>query len=135
MRLQRGKAATLPAELVAALTALFGDRAQDVRVIEHSWFARAHFGAVATTRRRRIYLRGSAADFVADLPLVLHEYCHVVHQWETGRLTTVGYVLESIRRGYCRNRFEVEARSCARANLALFTRLLTAQHAPRLDQT
>jgi hypothetical protein len=85
-----------------------------VRVIEHSLFARLHGGAIATTRRRRIFLRGSAAEFFGNPSLMLHEYCHVLLQWETGSLTTLRYLRECLRRGYWNNRFEVEAREFAR---------------------
>ena len=110
-----------PPDVGAALERLFGRGVREVHVIEHSLFARLHFGAVATTRRRRIYLRGAAADFFANPTLLLHEYCHVLRQWESGELTTVRYVLEWWRRGYYANRFEVEARDFA------------ARHAPAFE--
>jgi hypothetical protein len=94
-----------------------------VRVFEHSRFARWH-GALATTRRDAIYLRHAGARFAADPELVLHEYFHVVRQWGTGTLTLARYVAESARRGYLRNRYEVEARAFARDQLATFCRLL-----------
>jgi hypothetical protein len=84
-----------------------------VKVIEHSWYARAHGRAVATTRPRRIYLRGSAAEFFANPWLMLHEYYHVIRQWQPGTLTVPRYVAECLRRGYWNNRFEVEARAFA----------------------
>ncbi len=84
-----------------------------MRVIEHSWFARLHGPAVATTRRGRIYLRGSAAEFFANPWLMLHEYCHVITQWQPGSLTVARYLGECLRRGYWNNRFEVEARAFA----------------------
>ncbi len=87
-----------------------------VQVVEYSLFARLHGRAVATTRRRRIFLRGSAAEFFGDPVLMLHEYCHVLLQWETGALTTLGYLRECLRRGYWNNRFEIEAREFARAH-------------------
>jgi hypothetical protein len=95
-----------------------------VRVIERSWFARLHGRAVATTRRGRIYLRGSAADFWSNPPLMLHEYCHVIRQWETGALTAVRYVVECLRHGYWNNRFEIEARAFAAAHSARLHRRL-----------
>ena len=67
--------------------ALFGDPVDDVELVEHSWFARLHWHATATTRRNRIYLRGSAADFFADPALLLHEYFHVLRQWNRGRMS------------------------------------------------
>jgi hypothetical protein len=117
-----------PADIAASLHALFGEGAECVRVIENSLFARLHAGAVATTRRRSIYLTGSAADFFADPALMLHEYCHVLLQWEPGRLTSAKYVLEWLRRGYWDNRFEVEAREFAESNLYRF-RALLSRHA------
>ena len=95
-----------------ALERLLGERIGHVKVIEYSWFARLH-GACATTRRRRIYLRGSAADFFGNPWLMLHEYCHVLRQWQTGSLTVRRYLIECLRRGYWKNRFEVEAREFA----------------------
>ena len=45
---------------------------------------------------------------------MLHEYCHVLLQWEPGSLTTLKYVREWLRHGYWNNRFEIEARDFAR---------------------
>ncbi len=93
-----------------------------VRIVEHSRFAKLHGRHVAaTTRRGRIHLAGAGDDFAADADFVLHEFFHVLAQWGPRRLTTWRYVVESLRRGYARNRFEVEARAFARA------------HADRLD--
>ena len=126
----RARAVALPVHVMTALAALFGEHAAHVHVIEYSWFARLHYRALATTRRRRIYLRGSAADFLASPLLVLHEYCHVMHQWETGRLTRTRYVVEWLRRGYRRNCFEIEARECAPLNLGEYVRLLERASRP-----
>jgi hypothetical protein len=124
----RSSVVPLPAAIAASLHAMFGDGAGYVRVIENSFFARLHAGAVATTRRRSIYLTGSAEDFFANPALMLHEYCHVLLQWEPGRLTSAKYVLEWLRRGYWDNRFEVEAREFAASNLYRF-RALLSRHA------
>ena len=109
-----------PPVVRAALEEIFAAPIAQVRVTEHSWFARAHLGAVATTRPGRIYLNGSAAEFYADPWLMLHEYCHVLLQWQPRRLTVARYLAECVRRGYWLNRFEVEARAFADV------------HAPRL---
>jgi len=109
-----------PEPLRAALQEIFGEPVDHVRVIEHSFYARLHFGARATTRRNRIFLRDSAAAFWSDPDLVLHEYFHVIRQWQPRRLTIWRYVFESLRRGYWLNRFEIEARQFA------------ATHTPRL---
>lgn len=119
-----GRAVTPPPSVRSALHALFGAGVDDVRVVEHSLFARLHGRAVATTRRRAIYLRGSAADFFGNPALVLHEYCHVLLQWEPRRLTTWAYVVECLRRGYWRNRFEVDARHFASRHLQRYHALL-----------
>ena len=114
-----GREAAVPDAVSGALEQLLGERVGHVKVIEHSWFARLH-GAFATTRLHRIYLRGSAAEFFSNPWLMLHEYCHVLRQWQTGSLTVPRYLLELLRRGYWNNRFEVEARAFA------------DQHAPQL---
>jgi hypothetical protein len=121
MRLRLGHKAAPPPAVRRSLERIFGGGAvaaalpiDQVRVIEHSLFAHLHGRAIATTRRRRIYLRGSAAEFFGNPSLMLHEYCHVLLQWETGSLTTLRYLRECLRRGYWNNRFEVEAREFAR---------------------
>src|SRR2546423_5817475 len=111
--MRRARKAAVPPEVRTALERLLGTSIAEVRVIEHSWFVRLHGRAVATTRRRRIYLRGSAAAFFADPWLMLHEYCHVIRQWQPGSLTATRYLIECLRRGYWDNRFEVEARAFA----------------------
>ena len=100
----------MPAHLRAALVELLGEGVDDVEVVERSWFARLHVGARATTRRNRILLRGTAQEFFADPALVLHEYFHVLRQWNTGRLSTFRYLREWLRRGYWHNRYEHQAR-------------------------
>ena len=114
-----------PPQLRAALQEIFGERIDHVRVIEHSLYARMHFGARATTRRDRILLRDSAAAFWRDPDLVLHEYFHVLRQWQPRRLTIWRYLLESLRRGYWLNRFEIEARDFAASQTARLQQLLT----------
>ena len=121
-----GRSVALPESVRIALVKFFGDEIARVVVIENSFFARLHWGALATTRRRRIYLRGGAKVFFNDPALMMHEYFHVVKQWEPRRLTSTRYVFEWLRRGYWRNRFEVEARQFTAANLSKF-RLLLAQ--------
>ena len=123
----RARQAAVPEDVRSALERLLGPDVARVRVIEHSWFARLHGGAVATTRPGRIYLRGAAAAFFANPWLMLHEYCHVIGQWQPGTLTAARYLLECLRRGYWNNRFEVEARAFADANLAHLHALLSAE--------
>jgi hypothetical protein len=119
-----GRSIPVPDLVEASLELLFGERIEHVRVIEHSLFVRLHGRAVATTRRRRIYLRGSAADFFENPWLMLHEYCHVLKQWEPRSLTVPRYALECARRGYWNNRFEIEAREFADAHRSRLHMLL-----------
>jgi hypothetical protein len=132
-----GRIVPLPPELRTTLHRLFGDAVDRVEVIEHSWWTRFHGRAHATTRRRRIYLRGSAADFFDDPVLLLHEYFHVLKQWEPRELSVWRYLLEWFRRGYWDNRFEVEAREFTTDNLHRFRAWLAqdrARLAPPPDQ-
>jgi len=123
--MRAGREAAVPEAVSGALERLLGERIGHVKVIEYSWFARLH-GACATTRLRRIYLAGSAADFFGNPWLMLHEYCHVLRQWQTGSLTVRRYLIECLRRGYWNNRFEVEARAFADQRAAQLHSLLAA---------
>jgi len=109
----------MPPALRAALVELLGDGVDDVEIVERSWYARLHLGARATTRRNRILLRGPAAEFFADPELVLHEYFHVLRQWNRGRLSIAAYLAEWLRRGYWRNRYEHQARRFTRLRLGV----------------
>ena len=92
-----------------------------VRIVERSRFARLHGRHVAaTTRKGVIYLAGSRRRFVADPELVLHEYFHVLRQWNTGAMTQWRYVRELMRNGYRANRYEVEARAFTRQHVLAF---------------
>jgi hypothetical protein len=119
----------LPADLRTLLVELFGAQIDEVEVIEHSVFNALHFAPLAVTRRNRIYLRGSAADFHADPELVVHEYFHVLRQWKTGDLTVWRYVRECLRKGYWNNCFEVDARRFAAAQRLRYAQM--AQRAAR----
>jgi hypothetical protein len=125
-----GRAIPIPDSVRTSLELLFGDQVRHVRIIEHSLMVRLHGRAIATTRRRRIYLRGSAAEFFQNPWLMLHEYCHVLKQWEPRTLTVPRYVLECLRRGYWNNHFEVEARQFADAHHDRLHALLCAQAQP-----
>ena len=123
-----GKSVRPPPHVRESLKAFFGDAVDHVRIVEYSLFARLHIRAVATTRKRAIFLSGSAEDFFTDPILMLHEYCHVLNQWEPGELTTLRYLGECMRRGYWDNRFEIEAREFATDNVYRF-RAMLAKHA------
>jgi hypothetical protein len=114
-------------DALAAIFAVSPDVIDAVRIVEQSRFARLHGRRVAaTTRRGVIYLAGSRRRFLADPDLVLHEYFHVLRQWNTGTLTRWRYVRESLRRGYHFNRFEVEARAFTRQHVLDFAARLRA---------
>ena len=87
----------MPEAVSASLEILFEGPVNHVRVFENSLFVRLHGPAIATTRRGRIYLRGSAADFFDNPWLMLHEYCHVIRQWEPRTLTILSYAVECLR--------------------------------------
>jgi len=114
----------MPAAMRRALVELLGEEVEDVELLERSVYARMHAGARATTRRNRILLTGSAAEFFADPELVLHEYFHVLRQWNRGRMSVVSYVVEWLRRGYFHNRYERQARRFARLRRPAFEALL-----------
>lgn len=111
-------AVALPPTLAVALADVFGAEAlRQVAIRERVWWLRPLPWVAAITGPGRIWLRGSAEEFFADPQLVLHEYCHVLRQWAPGRLSVLRYVAEWLRTGYWRNRFEVEARAFAAAEL------------------
>lgn len=110
----------MPAELRRALQDVFRRPVDDVELREHSWFAKLHGRASATTRFNTIYLRGSAEEFFSRPDLMLHEYYHVLQQWNRGRMTVLSYLLEWRRRGYWDSRYERHARRFARTRLAAF---------------
>jgi len=114
----------MPARLCASLAELFGEDVDDVEIVEYSWYARLHFGARAVTRRNRILLRGSRQAFFADPELVLHEYFHVLRQWNAGRLSIAAYLREWLRHGYWLNRYERQARRFVDLRLEAFRELL-----------
>jgi hypothetical protein len=122
--MKRSKRVQPPLHVQHALEQLFGESIGHVRVHEYSLYARAHIGARATTRPNRIFLRHAAEQFWADPELVLHEYFHVLRQWQPRRLTLIKYIVESTRRGYWLNRFEIEAREFASNQYEKFVRLL-----------
>ena len=115
---------------VAALSAVFGTSPEVIRGVaikEHSPFARLH-RAWAVTRANAIYLRGPASEFFSDPESILHEYYHVLRQWNTGELSALRYVKEWIRCG-CKYRhiaYEVQAREFAAKHAGRYWSLCSA---------
>lgn len=120
----RARRYVLPAPVRHALERVFGETVDHVEIVENSRYARLHAGMRATTRPRRILLAGSGDEFARDAELLLHEYFHVLRQWQPRRLTRLRYLVESARRGYRDNVFEIEAREFAREHATRFRRLL-----------
>jgi hypothetical protein len=74
--------------------------------------------AAAITLWRTVFLGRTVR---ADAELLLHELRHV-QQFQASRAFPLMYLWESLRRGYHRNRFEVDAQAYAGARLALARR-------------
>ena len=80
-----------------------------------------------TTRRNSIRLPPdfSTDEFFSRSDLVLHEYYHVLRQWNTGELSRAAYAAEFLRNGSADgNRFEDAANAFANSNLAAFQKCL-----------
>ncbi len=128
MPFRLGRIVAIPDTTAAALERIFGEPVRHVQVIEYSRYAMLHLGVRATTRRDRILLTGSAQAFWSDPELLLHEYFHVLRQWQQRRLTIVRYLIESARRGYWWNCYEIEAREFAAAQAPRLRALLRRPH-------
>jgi hypothetical protein len=118
----------LPRAVATALAKVFEESVDGVIVIERSRYAKLHRGMTATTRPNRILLAISGAEFAARPELLLHEYYHVLCQWQTGYLTRWRYVVESVQCGYWQNRYEQEAREFMLANVAQYREYLSVQN-------
>jgi hypothetical protein len=121
-----------PKDVEQALETLFGEPVRQIKVVQYSIFVRFHWRAIATTRRNRIYLRGSGKEFFSDGPLLLHEYFHVLRQWATGDLTIPRYLVECFRRGYWDNRYEIEAREFTASEIFRYRALLAQNRSASL---
>lgn len=85
-----------------------GEAIDRIIITENSDFARQHGeNVLAVTRVNAIYLGGSGASFLTDLKLILHEYYHVLRQWNTGELTTFRYIVEWARQGFNYNQIKL----------------------------
>jgi hypothetical protein len=88
-----------------------------IHVIENSWLAkiaarRLQTICIAVVVNRTIHLWNiSREDFLGNNAWVRHEIAHVKQYRNLGVIRfLLLYSIESIRKGYVRNRFEVEAR-------------------------
>ncbi|WP_019586929.1 eCIS core domain-containing protein [Deinococcus apachensis] len=91
---------------------------RDVKIVERSglaWLAarKLRVSRVAMVLGRSVHLSGATrADFLANDGWMRHELAHVQQYQRYGLLRFLTlYLIESLRRGYHHNRFEVEARA------------------------
>jgi len=98
---------------------------QAITVTEYADFADQH-RAVAVTRVNAIWVAVAGDRFFASEHLTLHEYYHVLAQWNTGDLTVARYLVEWARQGFDYNkiRYEVEANRFADKNVQRYRSLL-----------
>lgn len=109
-----GRATTLPPDLVTLYPELANVhwRRGGLPVRVGGWcLGQASVSAI--TLWRTIWL---APGVPLSVELLLHEARHV-QQFEASRTFPILYLWESLRRGYVRNRFEVDARAYAAARL------------------
>ena len=88
-----------------------------VKIKENSWQARLaakylKTDNVALVLGRTIHLWGVDRDyFLSDVAWVKHELVHIAQFKKYGWVRMTGfYLLETIRKGYYKNKFEIEAR-------------------------
>ncbi|MBX3724385.1 MAG: RHS repeat-associated core domain-containing protein [Xanthomonadales bacterium] len=102
------------------LEQIFGQSVAGVR-IRSKQFVRNNF---VTTRKNSIRLPPSLSvdEFFARPHLVLHEYYHVLAQWNTGEMTRRSYLAEVARSGSWAegNKYEDAADAFADSNFAAF---------------
>ena len=105
-----GRRMDLPAELIAGYPELAEARWRRggmlVRVA--GWFL-GQRSVAAVTLWRTVWI---APGVSLSVELLLHELRHV-HQFQASATFPVLYLWETVRRGYFRNRFEVDARAYA----------------------
>jgi hypothetical protein len=124
----------VPTNIRRALAAIFEEPVDDVDISVQPLYVRLHGRRVrATPRPNRICLGCDVEAFLEDPELVLHEYYHVLRQWNPGILSRFRYLRECGRKGYFNNRYEVEARAFARENLQRFKALLQVDSATQRD--
>lgn len=88
------------------------------KIKENSWLAKIaakklHSSAVAMVIGNTIHLHNTtSSEFLKDTRWVKHELCHIRQYKQHG---TVGFIVkylwESLKKGYYKNYFEIEARA------------------------
>lgn len=89
----------------------------DYSIKENSWIAKLAAKKLGTNNvaivfGKTIHLHNtSKQDFLKDNRWVKHELCHIKQFQQNGFVTfIIKYLWESIKHGYYKNKFEVEAR-------------------------
>jgi hypothetical protein len=109
----------IPAPVRRALESIFGEGSTAaVQVVRRPWYVRAHLvfaGARSgsVTRPSRIYTNLPADVFFGADQHVLHEFYHVIEQWNRQRMSRIGYLVQRARR-------EAEADAFARLHLCRY---------------
>lgn len=107
---KRAREVAVPDEIKRAVESTLQDafsnavNVDKIKVVENSKWAdflsgftelltAGRYWVFATTQRDAIYLnsRITAGDFFGDPELLLHEYYHVIRQWNTGAMTNFNY--------------------------------------------
>ena len=110
-----GEPEQLPAELVARFPELSIIRLRRGGIpVRIGGWSLLQSTAAAITLWNTVFL---APGTPFDEELLLHELRHV-HQFQSSRVFPLQYLLESLRRGYHQNRFELDAVAFAEARLA-----------------
>lgn len=93
----------------------------DYRIKENSWIARIAAWKLSSSRvaiviGRTIHLHNTTkAQFLSNPRWVKHELCHIEQFRRFGFFRFIMlYLVESIRKGYYNNKYEVEARQAER---------------------
>jgi RHS repeat-associated protein len=113
------------AKLQHCLEKIFGKPINDIDV-HNKLFVNNDF---ITTRRNDIRLPPDLPcnDFFDDPFLVLHEYYHVLNQWNTGELSVLKYSIEFLKHGSSNgNKYEDAANQFARDHLEELKKCLAA---------
>ncbi len=105
------------------------------KIVERSLLARIarfFFGTrkIAMVLGNTIHLSGvDRQHFISDRKWLIHELVHIEQYRKNGFLKFLFlYIVESIRRGYYYNRFEVEARAAEETGVVLHDQLLVKAH-------
>ncbi|MFA5260384.1 MAG: RHS repeat-associated core domain-containing protein [Candidatus Omnitrophota bacterium] len=112
---------TASGKMKKCLELIFRESVSDVNVIRDDfWLNVFHGGSYATTRRNRIVVKGDINEFWLYKHTVLEEYYHVLKQWNKGTLTRTRYLIELMKKGYDKNKYEIQAKTFADTNLEDF---------------